>query len=276
MRETFIWLAATLFWFGKLEAFHASIPGHKAAITPNQIRLYAEKETLKFVANIVASSSPLATVTKYDLNNFLKTTTCRDHFLSAGGTTNCIEEILTSELQQFWSDECFSHYGLDLLPGVGDTIVASESIVRFPGLKMVNTVYSGVKLVVAGDISPSYQIILVAEKKRVVGAPPVVWLFNQLTGHSSELEDIIRPPSARVQSSIFTTDTESGPCFTFDCRAEIIITFPKLLVKILPTTKEKMEEQGTASVKKTIEHDISKATKTVNEVFYEWSKLVIL
>jgi hypothetical protein len=246
---------------------------HKPTIfgsTPRR-RLYAEKESLKFVVHIEATSDPIENITTTELGNFLATTQCRDHFLSSGGTNQCIEEPITTELVQMWNDECESHYGPNLCFRTGDIIVAGESTIEFPGLKMVSLVYSGVKLQSSMNL-PYYDLILIAEKKKVFGAPPIVWIYNKLTGHSAEKEGVLQPPSAKIQSILSVLELECGStCFNFDCKAEITVEFPKVIMKILPSSKENMEEQGTASVKKALEKSIGKALRNVNDIVHEWS-----
>jgi hypothetical protein len=220
--------------------------------------------------SINATSDPLEGVTVDEIGRFLSTTTCRDVFLSAGGKTQCMEEPMTSEFAQLWEAECQSHYGSNMLLESGDSLVQSESTVQFPGLKMVNIVYSGVKAR-SKDNLPYYDIILVGERRRVFGASPIVWLFNKLTGHTSEKEDALRPPSARVQSVISVKDGDFGPFFSFDCNVEIVVEFPKAVIKFSPFSKEKMEEQGTASVRKAIEKDVLDALNSVNKVYLNWS-----
>lgn len=232
------------------------------------LRLSAEKETLNFSASIETSSTPLDTVSLDVLAEFLKTTLCRDHFLSAGGTSKCIEVDLTPELVELWR-ECSLRYGLDLLPGEGDAIVLGESCLQLPGLRMVNNVFTGVKLVV-GNNMPFYEFLLIGERRQVYGPPPLVWLFNQMTGNSAESEDVVKPTTTKVLSILSITDASDNPCFTFECNAEVIVEFPKFLLKILPASKEKMEEQGAASIKKAIERDINKAVSTVNDAFLKW------
>ena len=250
-------------------AFTLSI-GHEPALL-NPLRLSAEKETLKFVANIKTTSEPLESVTIHDLSEFLTTTTCRNLFLSAGGTAKCDEVGLTPELEQIWRDLCET-YELDHLPAEGDAVVSSDSVLQFPGLKMVNHVYTGVKLNLCKSL-PFYEFLLIGERRQVFGLPPVVWIFNQLTGNSADNEEIVKQPSGKVLSILTISDTGENPCFSFDCSAEIKVEFPKFLVKILPASKEKMEEQGTASVKKAIENDIYKAVNSVNDAFFDWLKL---
>ena len=230
---------------------------------------HAETERLTFAVDILATADPLVNVTIDELGKFLVTTTCRDCLMSAGGKTQCIEEPISTELQQMWEAECESYYGPEMLPNSGDALVKSESTVQFPGLKMVNVVYSGVKTR-SKDNLPFLNIILVAERKRVFGAPPIVWLFNKMTGHSKEKEDVLVSPSARVQSVVSVIGDEIGPRISFDCNAVIIVEFPKTVLKFIPASKEKMEEQGTESVKKSIEKDIRYALDCINDVCFDW------
>ena len=231
-------------------------------------QLHAEKERLTFAVHIHATSEPMTNVTIYELGQFLSTRTCRDFFLSAGGKTECSEESpISSELEDMWNAECQSHYDPTMALEQGDALVKSQGTVQFPGLKMVNANYCGVKIRSKNDL-PYYEIILVGERRNVYGAPPIVWLFNALTGHSSE-KGVLRAPSGKVQSVLSVVEQEAGPCFCFDCNAEIIVEFPKTMMKILPISKEKMEEQGTASVKKAIEKDILSALSSVNQVYFD-------
>jgi hypothetical protein len=235
------------------------------------LRLSAEKETLNFIANIETASTPLDSVSTDVLAEFLKTTVCRNHFLSAGGTSKCVEIDWTTELEDLWRGTC-ARFCLDTLPCEGDAIVVGETCLQFPGLKLVNNVYTGVKLV-EGDNLPSYSFLLIGERRQVYGPPPLVWLFNQMTGNSAEEDNVVKPSNTRVLSILSISDASNSPCFTFVCNAEVIVEFPKFLLKILPASKEKIEEQGTASIKKAIERDISKAVNTVNDAFFEWATL---
>jgi hypothetical protein len=251
--------------------FKVSSRNVRAPICPVRSRLFAEKETLNFIANIETTSTSLDSVNIDVFTRFLKTTVCRNHFLSAGGTSKCVEVDLSPELEDLWRDSCIS-YNLDVLPSGGDAVVIGESSLQFPGLKMVNNVYTGVKLV-EGDYRPFYKFLLIGERRKVYGPPPLVWLFNQMTGNSAENEDVVKPATTKVLSTLSIADSSDSVCFTFACNAEVVVEFPKFLLKILPASKEKMEEQGTASIKKAIERDIDKAVSTVNDAFFEWMAL---
>jgi hypothetical protein len=249
-----------------LPAFHRPA----VAVTPKS-RLFAEQESLTFQATFTATSDQIGTENKDELRAFFMSKTCRDHFFSAGGSRKISDEPLTPELEQHWNDACTAHYGAASRPEKGDVVVATESDVQFPGLTMKNKVYNGMKLLENGDF-PTYTILLIAEKKRVFGARPVVWLFNQLTGNDAEKEDTFSAPSGMAQSKIYVVEEESGYFINFDCEIEITVKFPKWVVKILPVSKEKMEEQGSASVKKAVGNDISKCVESANDAFLNWQK----
>jgi hypothetical protein len=229
-------------------------------------RLFAEKETLTFAADFHLTSERLQAESKDDVSRFMRTTACRNHFLSAGGTSNVNEEELTPKLLEKWNDLC-DYYGSDFSPEEGDSVVASESNVKFPGLILRNTVFSGVKLVEQEGF-PRYRCALIAEKRTVTGLPLFVWVFNKLTGASPD--DVYSPSNGKASSVISIVEKDGGYAFHFDVKIVIKMEFPKALVNILPFSKEKMEERGTTSVKKAVSQDMEKAMNGANEAFLNW------
>jgi hypothetical protein len=249
-------------------AFHPQRAATTAAGDP-QSRLFLEKETLKFEANFTLQSDQLGSNKKDELRAWVQSKTCRNHFLSAGGTTPISEVPLTPELEQLWTEACAGHYGADSRPEKNDVVIVSETVIQFPGLKMENSVYSGVKLLEQGDY-PAYRSILIAEKQRVFGAAPIVWIFNQLTGNSAKKDDAFTRPMGMAKSNISILQEENSHYIKFDCNIQVAVKFPKVLVKIMPTSKEKMEEQGNAAVKKAVEKDVKKCVESASAAFLSW------
>ena len=48
---------------------------------------------------------------------------------------------------------------------------------------------------------------------------------------------------------------------------DIAVQFPKILLKILPVSKEKAEEQGSNSILKTLDKDTGASLKRIEEYF---------
>lgn len=237
----------------------------------NPTKLYSEKETLIFSFQTSVVSDKLPTNDINEIRTFIRSKECRNHFLSGGGKTVIREEEFTENLEKMWIESSDKWYGNESIPSIEnkDKIVASETAINFPGMKLTNTVFSGVKILEDEKCNPYYKCFLVADKKIPTGAKPVVWLYYKLTGGESKLD--YNPPAGNAVSTICITEVDdNGYALKFSCNLQIIIEFPKVLMKILPSSKEKIEEQGSESVRKAVEKDIMSSISTTNDSFENW------
>lgn len=58
--------------------------------------------------------------------------------------------------------------------------------------------------------------------------------------------------------------------FTSSSYLEVDVSFPKVLLRILPVSKEKAEEQGSQSILKTIEKDSGPALESFKDAYLEY------
>lgn len=130
---------------------------------------------------------------------------------------------------------------------------------KFPGLTLFSTVCNGCNLVRDTAGRPKYEFILLAEKQSASGAAPVVWLFNKMTGKSKESQEEFLKTTNEVKSVASIVDSGDSVALKFVVDVKIYVVFPKSLMKILPASKEKMEEQGSASVRSSIVNDVDNA-----------------
>jgi hypothetical protein len=239
-------------------------------------------ETLVFTGDFVHLSDPIPKSRRSELAAFLRRDEAKHLLLSVGGKRPATRRELSKELLDLWVESCgddgHGGYGEASLPDpTVDEVISSESIVNFPGLKMTSVIYSGTKLRTAGgdgindnsDSLPSHEFVMVAEQQRVEGPPPMVWLYRKLTGidKSSERGPKLSKGRARSRVSIVETDDGTSLALSFATELQIRVDFPRFLVKALPTTKERMEEQGSAAVLKTVSQDIKDAVAATRDAF---------
>jgi hypothetical protein len=233
-------------------------------------------ETLVFTGDFAHLSDPIPKSRRSELAAFLRRDEAKHLLLSVGGKRPATRRELSKELLDLWVESCSDDggYGDASLPDPDvDEVISSESIVNFPGLKMTSVIYSGTKLRTTGgdtsDSLPSHEFVMVAEQQRVEGPPPMVWLYRKLTGNdkSSERGPKLSKGRARSRVSIVETDDGTSLALSFATELQIRVDFPRFLVKALPTTKEKMEEQGSAAVLKTVSQDIKDAVAATREAF---------
>lgn len=244
---------------------------HRATATTTT-RLRAT-ETLVFEGDYGATTDALpADTTETDAARFLDALGNRDIFLSAGGTRHVEEVHMTERFKGYWRDVCRA-FRSSVEPADDDALVAVTTEVRFPGLRLVTSSVSGIKEIrdPETDLLKAFEVFLIAEKSEPQGAPPVVWIYNRLTGNDEKESGVFQPPKqARAKSVIgYTRLDDDSLVLSFQLDMQVVIEFPAVLLKILPTSKEKAEAQGSASVLKAVSRDIDSALQAAYDRFME-------
>lgn len=131
---------------------------------------------------------------------------------------------------------------------------------------------------------PEYQFLLFAEDFEADGPPPLLWIFNLLTGRGSkktlkpELSNKPHPLHAYLRvwvsdSKSFQGEVEADTIvFKASCRAEINIGFPSFLLRVLPVPKEIIERNGNNALLHNMERDIVPGVNKFREVFIKWKQ----
>lgn len=231
-------------------------------------------QKLVFKGDYTATSDKLPEgTTKNDVSKFLAQPENQRVFLSAGLTRETRPLEMTPQFKEYWEDVA-EHFNSDSRPADDDAVIAVDVQVKFPGMKLVTTTVSGIKQLALGD--ESMELMLIAEKSEAMGAAPVVWLFNKLTGNDKKEQGVFLPPEmTKVRSFIGQTDLGNGAlALRYKLQMQVTVEFPAVLMKILPTSIEKMEEQGSKSILKTVSKDIDTAMKVAHEKFVEQSTMI--
>jgi hypothetical protein len=236
-----------------------------------RMQLAAEKITLIFSADFDLKTEMFPSNDEDELIEFFRSTDLRNHFLSGGGRAEIEVIDWTTQLVNMWEEASERLYGIESLPikENGDTIISSISTTNFPGVQLTTTVFMGTKLLQDSDGFPYYRCILIADKRQLSGLPPAVWLFNKLTGSTPDIE--YNPVSGGVDSEISLIREMNGEyVLSYVGSVKVTTEFPKGLIKILPTSKESMEQQGSMSIRKAVEKDIINCMDTVIQKFQSW------
>ena len=132
--------------------------------------------------------------------------------------------------------------------------------------------------------SPEYQFLLLAEDFQADGPPPLVWIFNQLTGRGSKkkLEPKLPndPHLIHTYLRVWASDAKSYSgyintdriVFKACCRTEINIKFPAILLNILPVPKEVIEKQGNKVLMFSMERDIVPGVNEFRQAYIKWKR----
>lgn len=266
-----------------------------------------EKSQLTFSADCLLVSEPMGDNAS-ELRQFLERPDVRNLFLSAGGERPCQILPHDDTMMTLWRGACARFYGQDALPLPSEeiAILATDTSAQFPGFRSINTVVNGCRTFASqhhGGLGERlfhwhpgkttaenqyhdtvHKFFLIADKKRWEGPRPVVWLVKKLTGDAGK-EKHFRPcetraiaqvsivPSngtSKVSSSPMSYSTKQNPMYSFqlDIECAVQIEFPRILLKLLPAPRSKVEESGTKAVRKAIMQD---ATAAMSALQSKWA-----
>jgi hypothetical protein len=225
--------------------------------------------SLNFGKEITFTSKPLSDAKSEDVAEFFRRKECLDVILGAGGIRPVKEITATPQLKKMWREAC-DKFGSVSTPTDGDLMLSIDTDLQLPGITLTTTGINGVKLLEDKNGLPMYETVLIADRRTAKGPAPIVWIYNQLTGDDKVKEGDYSPPQARVMSRSSITEQNGKFAFKVDVEFRIVVEFPAILVRILPTSKENMEEQGTISISKGIAKDVEVSVDALPKAFQRW------
>jgi hypothetical protein len=233
---------------------------------PADILVDSEEQTkseLKFVGKIKQVSSPLSYTSKDDVVAFFTCPKYRNMFITAGGKRECSLTPMTPEILQEWTRISLRDGGM--IPDLEDEVFTVKTGgVQFPGLTLETSATMGIKLMME-DYGPKYEVVLIKDERKVTGLPPVVYLFNRLTGGDNE-----NGSSSTASTTYITCDfsqQDSKVIFTTDTILSVTVSFPSFLLKLLPMNKAKAEEKGSLAITQTVEKDVAASMVAYEEEY---------
>lgn len=215
--------------------------------------------TLVLRADYSTGSDPAPKTSVQAMVDFFRDPVNRNCLISGGNKRETQTVATTEELLQTWKARAYS-LGAQM-PEASDIIVLVRIAgMSFPGIKLTSLSVIGTKLVVptTSDAFPTYEFVLIQDKREATGLKPLVWIYNQLVGTGKlEREKDTSPTSL----SRVTVQSHDGASVVFKIKTflEIRVRFPTVLLKILPVKKEKAEAQGSSALIKIISKDIDNA-----------------
>jgi hypothetical protein len=260
---------------------------------------------LRFVSSYSYTSSPVylqrqnTTLATHTLHQFFSHDEHRNCLLVGSGnikvTKPSFKNVGQSAFDSRWNQEAlhFQSKGIERSSKGMETL---ELSVKTPFLVfLIHAVAEfGVRQTKDGDSeelfadgkvhSPEYQFLLLAEDFAAEGPPPLVWIFNQLTGKGGyrmlPLKASNEEHNIHFYLRVWASDSKSIKgdikadriVFKATCRAEINIKFPSILLNILPASKEIIEKQANKALVQSMERDIVPGVNEFREAFIKWQR----
>lgn len=236
--------------------------------------------TLNFKGSKVLRSDPLPLKTE-SLESFFRESNNKNYIrklVLSGDGSNQVEPLSNSEtiaLCEEWS-ECAMNVGAsipDPEKNPEDDVIykVKTGAINFPGLKVSTVAMLGTRLTFPTEsiLLPKVECTYIRGEQIAEGPRPLVWVFNRLTGNGKENASG-GDQSVRSLSNFYTERVEGDVekiVLVLEGKLNIAVKFPSLLLKILPVSKEKAEESGTASVTKALEKDMLPAFKNLIDFY---------
>jgi hypothetical protein len=222
--------------------------------------------TLTFAGKLCLSTKPLPSSTPEKILRFLQTPEHRNMLMTSGGERPVEELELTPTLLSEWKTACDTVGAKH--PNSDDVIVSIITPgIHFPGLKITSRAKIGTKFILESEPYKSYyEFTGVADETTAEGLKPVVWIYNTLTGAGKKDEKLRRSFNSLSRFSCEKTGDDTV-VFKTDVFLSVGIEFPAILLKILPTNKEKAEKTGGQAIVKALEKDVAKALSKIEEKY---------
>eukprot|EP00978_Attheya_sp_CCMP212_P018490 scaffold50625_cov46-Attheya_sp.AAC.2 len=203
------------------------------------------------------------------LHLFFDSEVNRNLLLAGSGKTLISSHESTPDLMVRWKEEARKAGAAE--PNERDRMIRAVTPgIKFPGLTIKSVAILGTKIV-QSDASPypSYQCIMVGDTTEPEGLPPLVWVYNKLTGGQQGI-DTTKTQSARSFNSFCVKhNTENLDEFFFESEVmlQVDLNFPPVLLKLIPGDKAIAEEKGTAAIMKTLNDDIPSGIANFREAY---------
>lgn len=192
------------------------------------------------------------------------------------GSGNVLAEPCTTagpDLMARWSKEAARTHAAQ--PTANDKIIQLTLSTDFLVFTMTAVAMIGCKLLQPPKEnplrSPEYQFTLIREEFGADGPPPLLWIFNQLTGAGrAKKEDSGQYNHAFFRVKAVPTDGGQRVAFQGSLTTEINIRFASALLSILPVAKEIIEEHGCSALKKNMRRDVPPGMDKFRSAYVDW------
>ena len=244
-------------------------------------QLYAQSSekattTLHFKGNKIFKTDPIPLKADRIETLFVRNLNDIRKLLLSGSGNNKAEILLGEEANKLMNEwkkqtvkvgastpDAEKHPELDVICRV------NTSGINFVGLEVKSDALIGTKLVRKENSSPEIQLVFIKDSQYAEGPKILVWIFNKLTGKGDKKAKTEKEQMVTSFSKFYATSSNEGDeiSLVIETSLDIAVQFPKILLKILPVSKEKAEEQGSNSILKTLEKDTGASLKRIEEYF---------
>lgn len=235
----------------------------------------SDPSALTFSGQIIKTSQPLVSMDNKDLLiDFFKSPQARDTLFVSDAAPIPVEPV-PSKLFREWQLET-QRFGIALPTREEDyqqTVrqLCSEGI-SFSGLTVETTVNCGAKLIEESPDTglPAYELTMINDSTEARGPRPLMWIYNQVMGFVSNKSQTKTTTSL---CRIALVEQDGGIAIDFESSFLVKMNFPPFLMRILPVSKTKAENQGSSAVTRFVQKGVVDSLGRFEQAFFKSMKL---
>ena len=244
----------------------------------------SDPSALTFSGQIVKSSQPLVSNSaeeRAQLIDFFKSTNARNTLFVSDAPPVPIHPV-SPQLVRSWQAEA-QRLGAalpdDSASDDQQTVMQlCSNGISFSGLVVETTVLCGAKLIPdAGEGLPAYEFTMIQDSTQARGPRLLMWIYNQvmgLVGNSNNNSRQKMPPKTTTSLCRIRLAEESngGLGIHFESSFQVQMKLPSFLLKVLPVSKSRAEQQGSAAVTGFVQKGVVDSMQRFEQTFAEYQK----
>lgn len=117
--------------------------------------------------------------------------------------------------------------------------------------------------------SPEYQLTLLGEEFHADGPPPLVWIFNQITG-ADKPKKATKDHTIHGMFRVWAKPSAKNLAFESTADIRVDIKFPALLLQLLPVEKKIIEEEASKALQKSLQRDLPPGLVKFRDSYVRW------
>jgi hypothetical protein len=122
-------------------------------------------------------------------------------------------------------------------------------------------------------LAPEYQFTLLEQSVSADGPPPLLFIFNQLTGINRKVKGTyVQPNHALFRVEAIPSPDRKRLSFVSHMTAELNIRFPRVLLNLLPVPKEQIEKQGSVNLERNMRRDVPPGVDLFRKAYLRWQR----
>jgi hypothetical protein len=147
--------------------------------------------------------------------------------------------------------------------------------ISFSGLHVETTVFCGSKLIEHDDSTglPVYELTMITDKTQARGPKVLMWIYNQVMGTVASSSTNSDAKTTTSLCRISLVEKQGGVAVSFESTFQVKTKFPRFLLKVLPVSKARAEQQGSSAVTSFVQKGVLESLQRFETAFAATSRL---